>query len=86
MEFSIKDFFIKCDQIRRKLWIWSHLLKTSFNGKLYFLCSVSYEYIFRIFLTKQGKYYFFKDSRNISGAMILILQILKKCPNFPCLV
>ena len=27
MTFSIKDFFIKCDQIRRKLWIWSHLLK-----------------------------------------------------------
>ena len=21
------DFFSKCDQIRRKLWIWSHLLK-----------------------------------------------------------
>ena len=27
MKFSIKDFFSKCDQIRRKLWIWSHLLK-----------------------------------------------------------
>ena len=25
--FSIKDFFSKCDQIRRKLRIWSHLLK-----------------------------------------------------------
>ena len=29
MKFSIKDFFSKCDQIRRKLWIWSHLLKKS---------------------------------------------------------
>ena len=29
MKFSIKDFFIKCDQIRRKLRIWSHLLKKS---------------------------------------------------------
>ena len=28
-KFSIKDFFTKCDQIRRKLWIWSHLLKKS---------------------------------------------------------
>ena len=28
MKFSIKDFFCKCDQIRRKLEIWSHLLKT----------------------------------------------------------
>ena len=27
MKFSIKDFFIKCDQIRRKLRKWSHLMK-----------------------------------------------------------
>ena len=27
MKFSIKDFFSKCDQIRRFLRIWSHLLK-----------------------------------------------------------
>ena len=29
MKFSIKDSFSKCDQIRRKLRIWSHLLKKS---------------------------------------------------------
>ena len=29
MKFPIRDFFSICDQIRRKLWIWSHLLKTS---------------------------------------------------------
>ena len=29
MKFSIKDFFSKCDQIRRKLQIWSHLLNKS---------------------------------------------------------
>ena len=29
MKFSIKDFFRKCDQIRRFLWICSHLLKKS---------------------------------------------------------
>ena len=40
MEFSIKDFFSKCDQIRRKLRIWSHLLKKSLIVKLQFLCSV----------------------------------------------
>ena len=28
-KFSINDFFIKCDQTHRKLWIWSLLLKTS---------------------------------------------------------
>ena len=27
MMFSFKDFFSKCDQIRRKLGIWSHLLE-----------------------------------------------------------
>ena len=29
MKFFIKDFFNKCDQIRRKLRIWSHFLKKS---------------------------------------------------------
>ena len=29
MKFSIEDFYSKCDQIRWKLWIWSHLLKKS---------------------------------------------------------
>ena len=29
MKLSIKDFLSKCDQIRRKLQIWSHLLKKS---------------------------------------------------------
>ena len=29
MKFSIKNFFRKCDQIRMKLWISSHLLKKS---------------------------------------------------------
>ena len=29
MKFFIKDFFSKCDQIRRKPRIWSHLLKKS---------------------------------------------------------
>ena len=29
MKFDVKDFFIKFDQIRRKLPIWPHLLKKS---------------------------------------------------------
>ena len=32
MKFSIKDFFSKFDQIRRKLRIWLHLLKKSLMG------------------------------------------------------
>ena len=35
IKFSIKDFFSKCDQILRKLWIWSHLLKKSLIQKLF---------------------------------------------------
>ena len=36
MKFSSKDFFSKCDQIRRKLRIWSHLLKKSLMEILIF--------------------------------------------------
>ena len=36
MKFSIKDFFSKCDQIPRKLPIWSHLLKKSFMENFFF--------------------------------------------------
>ena len=36
MEFSIKDSFSKCDQIRMKLRIWSHLLKKSLMGNFIF--------------------------------------------------
>ena len=36
MKFSIKDFFIKCDQIRRKMRVWSRLLKKSLMGNFIF--------------------------------------------------
>ena len=38
MKISIKDFFGKCDQIRRKLRIWSHLLK-KFLMKNFIFCA-----------------------------------------------
>ena len=41
MKFSIKDFFNKCDQIRRKLPIWSHLLKKSLMENL-IVCAGKY--------------------------------------------
>ena len=41
MEFFIKDFFSKCDQIRRKLPIWSYLLKKSLMETSFFVqCSL----------------------------------------------
>ena len=39
MKFSIKDFFIKCEQIYRKLQIWSNLVKKSLMEN--FFCSGS---------------------------------------------
>ena len=39
MKFSIKDFFCKYDQIRKKLRIWSHLLKKSLMENFIFLCN-----------------------------------------------
>ena len=39
MKFSIKDFFSKCNQIRRKLRTWSHFLKKSLMENFIF-CAV----------------------------------------------
>ena len=39
IKFSIKDFFSKCDRIRRKLRIWLHLLKKSLMENFIF-CAV----------------------------------------------
>ena len=36
MKFFIKDFFSKCDQLRRKLRAWSHLLKKSLMTEFIF--------------------------------------------------
>ena len=40
MKFSVKNFFSKCDQIRKKLRIWSHLLKKSLMENFIF-CAVT---------------------------------------------
>ena len=39
MKFSVKDFFSNCDQIRSKLWIWSHLQEKSLMENFIF-CAV----------------------------------------------
>ena len=40
MKFSSKDLSSKYDQIRRKMWIWLHLLKKSLMENFIF-CAVS---------------------------------------------
>ena len=42
MKFSIRNFFSKCDQIRRKLQISSHLLKKKFLMENFFFCTATY--------------------------------------------
>ena len=43
MKFSIKEFFIKYDQICRKLQVWSYLLKKSLMENFIF-CAVKVKY------------------------------------------
>ena len=47
MKFSIKGFFSKYDQIRRKLRIWSHLLKKSLMENFIF-CGVHHLYMVHV--------------------------------------
>ena len=49
MKFSIKDFHNKCDQIRRKLRIWSHLLIKSLMENFNF-CAVSFHHLRRRYI------------------------------------
>ena len=42
MRFSIKDYFSKCDQIRRELRIWSYLLKKSSMKNFIFCALIEY--------------------------------------------
>ena len=53
MKFSIKDFFSKCDQIRRKLRIWSHLLNKSLMENFIFVQCHSSIYSYDELVKKQ---------------------------------
>ena len=50
MKLSIKDFFSKCDQIRRKRRIWSHLLQKSLMENFIFYAVSLKSVIFPNFL------------------------------------
>ena len=49
MKFYIKDFFSKCDQIRRELRIWSHLSQKSFMENFIF-CAVHVQKYIRLYV------------------------------------
>ena len=41
IEYSIEDFFSKCDQIRRKQPVWSHLLeKSSMENFIFYVVEI----------------------------------------------
>ena len=47
MKFSIEDFSSKCEQIRRKLQIWTYLLEKSLMENFIFLMQCRYYSILR---------------------------------------
>ena len=72
LTFSIKDFFSKCDQIRTKLWIWSHLRKKSLLKNFIFLCSVKKSY--KMIYLWNRTYHFQK--RSLTNYVIVIYNEL----------
>ena len=81
MKFSIKDFFSKCDQVRRKLQIWSHLLKKSLKENFIF-CAVPTTVLFFNLLS-----FFWRlsgDPNQIqiqTWANLTKCSLREKCPN-----
>ena len=52
MKFFIKDFLSKCDQIRRKLRIWSHIMKKSLMENFIFCAVIFFDYVSKGLQTK----------------------------------
>ena len=52
MKFSTKDFFIKWDKIRRKLLIWSYLLKKSLVENFIFFVVIDFHSFFEKLLRR----------------------------------
>ena len=79
MKFSTQGFFSKCDRIRRKLRIWSHLLKKSLIGTSLFVQWLQWPPIIKksksriISLTKN--YCIFSFMQKVSSIYKCILEI-----------
>ena len=67
MKFSIQDFLCRCEQIRRKLRIWSHLLKKYLTENFNF-CTVKHQNIrgFLMLLTSKKKSLFWIPVVNVN--------------------
>ena len=71
MKFSIKDFFSRCGQIRRRLWIWSHSLKKSLMKTSFFMQWKMCTYLFLAYRVRP--FFFIKSARE---ALCVIRQFL----------
>ena len=78
MKFSIKDFFITCDQIRRNCGF-SHITEEIFNGKLQFLCCVRFHpdiYSPWVYNLNTLNYYLKETSKATFSEKLLLLILL----------
>ena len=74
LKFSINGFFSKCDQIRRKLRIWSHLLKKSLMENFIF-CAV------RAVISQQHMTAY-AGNTSVSQIFLVSSKLIKTCAIF----
>ena len=75
MKFSIRDFSSKCDQILRKLQIWSHLLEKSLMEKFIFFCSKSFTH-YLVILLLERIYNFILEKVFLCGCSLVSFKVL----------
>ena len=80
MKFSIKVFFSKCDQIRRTLRIWSHLLEKSLMENFIFCVVQVFEIPSIDKSVSELELRFTKFSHSASRFLFLIPTVITKVP------
>ena len=77
MKFSIKYFFSKYDQIRRKLRIWSHLLRKSLMENFIFFAVFIWQSSLISFVIMQLDYIGYKDNNFSAEIYFSPTEVLK---------
>ena len=82
MKFPIKGFFSKCGQIRRKLWIWSHLLRKSLMENFIFFTVNNFHSILSSFVLL---YKFFQNKMGpLDSCIFKVLSYLRVLDRLGC--
>ena len=79
MKFSIKIFFSICGQIRRKLRIWSHLLRKSFMKNFTFCAVYDTAFYQKLLTAKRLLTFFLKKDLSYSFDRVLNLRLKSWC-------